>query len=483
MKKIWKKTGRIVLVGALACAVLWSGIRHKTGDYIDRMEKKYDPVGAEVVLIENGQITEVRDYGYADKEKKIKTDENTRFRIASISKTMTAYAVMQLVDEGKLDLDVPVNQYLKQWKIPDGTYDGDQVTLRMLMSHTAGLSGCADAVNEDEHGLLAAEKLTQADVHIKTKPGSSFAYSEFAGYGICQLVIEDVTGEKFEDYMQKEIFKPLGMDHTSYEKTGAMAVPYAGKGKPIACNDVVLSGAGGVITTATDLTKFDIALMDYARRGNGEMFLAQKNTESEAGVYGLGIIPRKLKDGRTVYEHNGTLTGWNAQLVLEPESRSGITIVTNSDKAFYFTYDLMEAWADHTLGEPVADPLLKKLERMILYAIIVGGILDFCVGITLFHGIKKKRLMERKSAAGKVTGGLLSAFYCVAAYLLFYTDLPFRICFGMADNYLFTFFTPAFAIVLVEGFVMILLLAFRMNQRKVKEKGKCAEYAKSTGGR
>ena len=105
----------------------------------------------------------------------------------------------------------------------------------------------------------------------------------------------------------------------------------------------------------------------YEVRGNGEMFLAQKNTESEAGVYGLGIIPRKLKDGRTVYEHNGTLTGWNAQLVLEPESRSGITIVTNSDKAFYFTYDLMEAWADHTLGEPVADPLLKKLERMILY--------------------------------------------------------------------------------------------------------------------
>ena len=117
MKKIWKKTGRIVLVGALACAVLWSGIRHKTGDYIDRMEKKYDPVGAEVVLIENGQITEVRDYGYADKEKKIKTDENTRFRIASISKTMTAYAVMQLVDGGKLDLDVPVNQSLLMTEI------------------------------------------------------------------------------------------------------------------------------------------------------------------------------------------------------------------------------------------------------------------------------------------------------------------------------------------------------------------------------
>lgn len=91
--------------------------------------------------------------------------------------------------------------------------------------------------------------------------------------------------------------------------------------------------------------------------------------------------------------------------------------------------------------------------------------------------------MERKSAAGKVAGGLLSVFYCVAVYLLFYTDLPFRICFGMADNYLFTFFTPAFVIVLVEGFVMILLLAFRMNQRKVKEKGKCAEYAKSTDGR
>ena len=483
MNKRWKKAGMIVLVSVLAGVVLWSGIRQKTGDYIDRMEKKYDPVGAEVVLIENGQIVEVRDYGYADKEKKIKTDENTRFRIASISKTMTAYAVMQLVDEGRLDLDVPVNQYLKQWKIPDGTYAGDQVTLRMLMSHTAGLSGCADAVNPDEHGLSAAEKLIQADVHIKTEPGSSFAYSEFAGYGICQLVIEDVTGIKFEDYMQKEVFEPLGMGHTGYEKTGMMAVPYAGGGKPIACNDVVLSGAGGVITTATDLAKFDIALMDYARNGNGEMFLAQKNTESEAGVYSLGIIPRKLTDGRTVYEHNGTLTGWNAQIAMEPESGCGIAIVTNSDKAFYFTYDLMEAWGSHTLGEPVADQLLKKLERIILYAIIIGGILDLCAGIKVLYGIKKKRLVERRSAAGKVTGGLIIALYCVSVSILFYTDLPFRICFGMSDNYLFTFFTPEFWILLFEGAVMMVLLAFRMNRKKVRKKGKYTDDVKRTGGR
>lgn len=131
----------------------------------------------------------------------------------------------------------------------------------------------------------------------------------------------------------------------------------------------------------------------------------------------------------------------------------------------------------------MADPLLKKLERMILYAIIVGGILDFCVGITLFHGIKKKRLMERKSAAGKVTGRTAFRILLRGSLSFVLYGSPFRICFGMADNYLFTFFTPAFAIVLVEGFVMILLLAFRMNQRKVKEKGKCAEYAKSTGGR
>ena len=91
--------------------------------------------------------------------------------------------------------------------------------------------------------------------------------------------------------------------------------------------------------------------------------------------------------------------------------------------------------------------------------------------------------MERRSAAGKVIGGLIIAFYCVSVSILFYTDLPFRICFGMSDNYLFTFFTPEFWILLFEGAVMMVLLAFRMNRKKVRKKGKYTDDVKRTGGR
>lgn len=89
-----------------------------------------------------------------------------------------------------------------------------------------------------------------------------------------------------------------------------------------------------------------------------------KNTKSAGGTYALGIIPRYLQDGRTVYEHNGTLTGWNAQLAIEPESQNGIAVVSNSDKAYYMTYDLMEVWSKKELGECVSDSLMKQIQNV-----------------------------------------------------------------------------------------------------------------------
>ncbi|WP_253199381.1 serine hydrolase domain-containing protein [Clostridium tagluense] len=107
---------------------------------IDELVKKYKPQGASIALIENGEITHVKNYGYANVENKIPVNEHTAFKIASISKTMTAYGVMKLVEEGKLDLDKPITEYLTKWKLPDTQFDETKLTLRTLMSHTSGVT-------------------------------------------------------------------------------------------------------------------------------------------------------------------------------------------------------------------------------------------------------------------------------------------------------------------------------------------------------
>lgn len=380
---------------AIAAVLLFYVTKVTKGkDYIDLTIEKYKPTGASVAIIDNGRIKEVRNYGFADKENKIKVGDNTKFKIASISKAVTSYAVMKLVDEGKLDLDKPVNTYLKKWKVPESSFDENKVTLRTLMSHTSGLTG-SDEYGYKEPLPTIDQALKQRDIKLKREPGTVFEYSEFAGHGICQLVIEEVTGEKFEDYMQNHVFNKINMVSTDYSNAndkGTFAVPYAGFNKPAAVTPIVMNGAGGVATTSKDLALFDIELMNYYHNGNKEMFKAQKNTESAGGVYGLGIIPRKLKNGKTVYEHNGTLTGWNAQMVMEPESRNGIVVVSNSDKAFFMTYNLMEKWGDNVLGERVIDTEIAHLCKTVDIAVIIGAVIVLIALSSLIFRIKKGRI-------------------------------------------------------------------------------------------
>lgn len=197
-----KKQRKIFVTGIMVAAILFGsiGISAYSGhdaDVIDKTVHKYAPVGASVGIIEHGEIKEIRNYGYANKHEKKKVTDETRFKIASISKTVTAYGIIQLVEQGKLDLDAP---------------------------------------GSDEYGYsnplpTIDEVLKMHDVRLMRKPGEKFEYSEFADYGIFQLVIEEGTGMSFEEYMEKEIFELLGMDQTDYaNETNAkveLAIPYA----------------------------------------------------------------------------------------------------------------------------------------------------------------------------------------------------------------------------------------------------------------
>ncbi len=470
-----KKERKYYIIGSIvtflvAGAVLVGIFCGNRQDEIDRTVHKYAPTGASIAIIEQGKIKEIRNYGYADKEeKKLVTDE-TRFKIASVSKTVTSYAVMQLVEQGKLDLDAPVNQYLTKWKIPQSEYGENKVTLRTLLSHTAGLTG------SNEYGYTEPlpsidEALSMHDVKLKREPGTLFEYSEFTGHGICQLVIEEVTGMSFEEYMVTQVFEPLGMYQTDYanhtNEKGELAVPYAGLWKATQVVPIVMNGAGGVTTTSHDLAVFELALMRYYADGCGEMFREQENTKSAGGTYALGIIPRYLSDGRTVYEHNGTLTGWNAQLVIEPESQNGIAIVSNSDKAYYMTYELMEVWSQKVLGECVADSLMKQMKKMLYVTKLVMFAFVLLFGMIFIRNSMLHCYFWKTSAWKIGLSVILFLFIASLDVIIFYTDCIVSLAWKMDNYYLFTFFPPDFLSIQMAAGLLLLMFMVRMNLKKV----------------
>ncbi|ACD23876.1 serine hydrolase [Clostridium botulinum] len=473
-KNLLKSVILIVALMGIAFSV-FNVIKNKDNDYIDKLIEKYSPQGAAIAVIENGEITEVRNYGYSNIESKSLVNNETQFKIASISKSITSYAVMKLVDEGKLNLDEPINTYLTKWKIPDTEFDENKLTLRTLMSHTSGITGSNEIGYESPLPTIE-DALKIRDIKLKREPGEVFEYSEFAGLGICQLIIEEVTGEKFEKYMEDEVFKKLGMNNTNYDNEigdNLLAVPYAGINKQIKVTPIVMNGGGGVSTTASDLAKFTIELINYHNNGDGEMFKAQKNTESVGGKYGLGIIPRELKNGKTVYEHNGTLTGWNAQMVMEPISKDGIVILTNSDKAFFLTYELMEKWGEKAVGEKVIDTKINTLVDMVYKCIaVLCAILTLLIIIFIIK-VKKCKivLLERKKRNRKY---LISAIFCTLLAVIYfvsvYTEITFKLLFNMNDYYVFTFFPPSFVWVNVLLSLFAVFIVLRSGYAKANKK-------------
>ncbi|MBL7872970.1 MAG: beta-lactamase family protein [Cyclobacteriaceae bacterium] len=153
-------------------------------------------------------------------------DRNTVFQVSSLSKWISAFGIMKLVEEGKLDLDAPVSNYLTRWQLPRSEFNNDEVTVRRLLSHTAGLTdGLGYSGFEAGAPIQSLEQsLTKAQdadagisgaVHVGIKPGSAFKYSG-GGYTLLQLLVEEVSNQSFDSYMKESVFKPLGMFHSTY---------------------------------------------------------------------------------------------------------------------------------------------------------------------------------------------------------------------------------------------------------------------------
>lgn len=195
-------------------------------------------------------------------------DGDTLFPVASMSKWLTAFGVMLLVQDGAIDLDAPVGQYLSRWQFPADGVHADAVTTRQLLSHTAGLAdglGFADYAEaeslpslEDSLSNPRASSGQPVQITPVREPGSEWEYSG-GGYLVLELLIEEVTGESFADFMQRRVFDPLRMTRSTYGYLGdqpQVAPSLTNAGEAVPYYRYAAAGATGLGTTPNDMTRF-----------------------------------------------------------------------------------------------------------------------------------------------------------------------------------------------------------------------------------
>jgi CubicO group peptidase (beta-lactamase class C family) len=275
------------------------------------------------------------------------------FNIGSISKTITAWAVMRLAELNLVSLDTPVEQYLdRRWRLPESEFDNSQVTLRRILSHTAGLSapsyqglpfGSSAISLEDS---LNGHPVRSSIVRVIVQPGTEYRYSG-GGYAIAQLVVESVTGRSFEDFVSDEIFGPLGMQHAEYldfEEEPLRVSPHDYAGKRMTDFRIVEQGAGGLRASAQDLVNFISANM----LPNPVLSVRAVNEMHEPVELIAGDERQTLGFARrgSLLSHGGHSRGWVAHIDFQPSSQSGLVILTNSANGLHFVQPVRCKWAE-----------------------------------------------------------------------------------------------------------------------------------------
>lgn len=314
--------------------------------------------GVAVAVVHEGEFTWAAGFGAADTASGAPVTPDTVFKVASISKAVTAWAALQLVEAGKLELDAPVEDYLTRWQFPLTRQKTSEVTIRRLLSHTAGLGTEGYAGFAPGTAVPGVEALLNGEggqkVSLTFPPGSRFSYSG-GGYTVLQLALEETTGQPFADWMRATVLEPLGMADSTFAWTSDTATPYNRQGEALPNNVQVDLAAGGLYTTASDLARFVAVLSDPgAPTGLTDEHLQQmlSPADSTRGAYGLGVFIASGTDEQQVAWHDGIQRGWRTLFAVIPGTGEGLVILTNSDTGDQLYQPILCAW-DAWLAENI----------------------------------------------------------------------------------------------------------------------------------
>ena len=328
---------------ATACDRMCQRVKSVVDPIIEQEMAKAGIPGAAFVFVQGDRVDYERGYGVSDIATSTPAGaETTVWPIASITKLVTAFAAMQLVDSREINLDSDVNRYLKRLQVPDQGYG--PLTLRHLLSHTGGLDELPGRQFDGKSPPDLAAFLGTRLMRYRP-PGKLTAYSSY-GIALTGLLIEDVSGETYPDYVQRHIFAPAGMASARVMvKLGderAVATPYAledGKAKPAPREWYVTTPSSSVVSTAHDMAKLLIASLNQGT-ANGHILLSpdaikrmltqQATNHPALPGWGLGFQLDRV-NGLEVAEHGGDIGGFSSLFVVVPQRQAGFFIVSHGE--------------------------------------------------------------------------------------------------------------------------------------------------------
>lgn len=368
----WLLMVTMVLVGQLLTPGVEARASDRSGAFaawadssVPRLLSRFEVPRASVAIVDGGEVRWSGDFA-----RRGAANDDAVFEVASLSKTITALAVLRLAEQGRLDLDVGIDSYLKRWHLPPSKYDSAKVTARRLLTHTAGIS-----VSGAQNVPLAASPPSIQEVLegrtpvpaavLDSDPGSQFDYSN-PGYGVLELLVEEVSGSSFDVAVQELVFQPLGMSRSGFQDDPIYldVLPGHTQGDdPARRLRRIPRGAGGVVSTASDIGRLTTALFQPAEAGG--LLSAKTLAEiavvpaaavgaygmGDEGGYALGVAVGRLPSGRTFLANEGSHEGYRSLMVAVPETHSSVTILTNSNAGLAAALEIAICWFEDTLEE------------------------------------------------------------------------------------------------------------------------------------
>ena len=325
---------------------------------LETMRTERGTPGLSAAVGVDGQVVWAEGFGWADVENRVPVTEDTKFRVGSVSKPLTAAAMGILIDEGRLDLDAPVQQYVPSF--PEKPWP---VTSRMVAGHLAGIrhyAGDDEFLSTRMYGSVGEGLEIFADDDLLFEPGDRFSYSSY-GWNLLSAVVEGASGEEFLPYMDARVFDPLGMTSTVADHTDSI-IPHRTRfyevaedgrvyNSPFVDNSYKWAG-GGFLSTPSDLVRFGMAHLDgdLLRPETIEMlWTSQRTTAGEETGNGIGWFLETKPDGTQTVSHGGGSIGGVTYLLLLPGDDAVAALTANTSQkvgVHRAAYLLAEAFLD-----------------------------------------------------------------------------------------------------------------------------------------
>lgn len=325
---------------------------------INYLMRYYDIPGVSIALIEEGEVVWVNAYGYADVEQQREMTTDTVCRVQSISKSVTAWGVLRLAEDGLIDLDSPVKKYINSWNFPISDQSYNEITVRQLLTHTSGLvlGDVMDQYPINTPIPSLRDNLTK-EARFFQKPGQSFSYSN-VGYNLLELMVEDVTSQTFEEFMSNEVLAPLKMETATFVWNEGInpevPVGYNTKGEPVPVYVYPEIASGGLFASVEDIAHFVAAGMSDNPVLSSESLLEMYDPAVTvkgvyryvSNLYGLGHFIEQSSLGLKAVWHGGQGNGLMTHFHAIPETGDGIVILTNSQRSWPMISYILRDWTE-----------------------------------------------------------------------------------------------------------------------------------------